>query len=373
MIILFVFFLPHAGVWDSVSDSAAPGFLLQLQPSSQPPDHFLAAGAHAAHWPGEVRRHQSICEMKNQEDEMSISYHLCFVPVEAMSCLVNWSPRSTPVPVPPTHGAIACSPRNSPCKSVEPFFCFNRINLSLICPILTRFIRWFMCSWKVILYHLAVGPIMWSWCGYVKLISVCVCRLRSVSDSSLRKTHADQISVSSSGSSSSDMEDLSNPQPSPLRLKLKVRVYIKVRRSDVDDSLLLSWFAMRTNGLWIQISFHMLVSLSLCRALFRMWLRTSPPCPPPLHDSAAPPAAPHNPTSAPPLWSWTQRHLPLPHRPPAALRRPRCPSTTNRSRTRASSGSAWSASAMETSTRAYWWGPACFATPGFLVSAGFFF
>ncbi|XP_040892359.1 ral guanine nucleotide dissociation stimulator-like 1 isoform X2 [Toxotes jaculatrix] len=43
----------------------------------------------------------------------------------------------------------------------------------------------------------------------------------SSSDSSLRKSHADQISVSSSGSSSSDMEDLSAPQPSPLRLKLK--------------------------------------------------------------------------------------------------------------------------------------------------------
>uniref|UniRef100_A0A8C9YC06 Ral guanine nucleotide dissociation stimulator-like 3a n=1 Tax=Sander lucioperca TaxID=283035 RepID=A0A8C9YC06_SANLU len=35
-----------------------------------------------------------------------------------------------------------------------------------------------------------------------QLNSVCVCRLRSSSDSSLRKTHADQISVSSSGSSS---------------------------------------------------------------------------------------------------------------------------------------------------------------------------
>ncbi|XP_068177263.1 ral guanine nucleotide dissociation stimulator-like 1 isoform X2 [Antennarius striatus] len=45
--------------------------------------------------------------------------------------------------------------------------------------------------------------------------------LRSASDSSLRKTHADQISVSSSGSSSSDMEELSTPQPTPLRLKLK--------------------------------------------------------------------------------------------------------------------------------------------------------
>lgn len=59
IIVLFVFFLPHAGVWDSVSDSAAPGFLFQLQPSSQPPDHFLAAGTHAAHWPGEVRNDQS--------------------------------------------------------------------------------------------------------------------------------------------------------------------------------------------------------------------------------------------------------------------------------------------------------------------------
>ncbi|KAI3352823.1 hypothetical protein L3Q82_019397, partial [Scortum barcoo] len=49
-----------------------------------------------------------------------------------------------------------------------------------------------------------------------KLIS-----LRTASDSSLRKTHADQISVSSSGSSGSDMEDLSAPQLSPLRLKLK--------------------------------------------------------------------------------------------------------------------------------------------------------
>lgn len=109
-----------------------------------------------------------------------------------------------------------------------------------------------------------------------------------------------------------------------------------------------------------------------------MWPRTSPPCPPPLQDSVAPPAAPHNPTSAPPLWSWTQRHLPPPHpphrrHPPAALRRPCCPSTTNRSRTRASSGSAWSALVTETSTRAYWWGPGCFATPEFLVSAGFFF
>lgn len=49
---------------------------------------------------------------------------------------------------------------------------------------------------------------------------VCVCRMRTVSESSLRRTHADQISVSSSGSSNADMEDLSTPQP----LKLNFRV-----------------------------------------------------------------------------------------------------------------------------------------------------
>ncbi|XP_056890421.1 ral guanine nucleotide dissociation stimulator-like 1 isoform X1 [Takifugu flavidus] len=41
--------------------------------------------------------------------------------------------------------------------------------------------------------------------------------MRTVSESSLRGTHADQISVSSSGSSNADMEDLTAPQP----LKLK--------------------------------------------------------------------------------------------------------------------------------------------------------
>ncbi|XP_060907528.1 ral guanine nucleotide dissociation stimulator-like 1 isoform X1 [Labrus mixtus] len=45
--------------------------------------------------------------------------------------------------------------------------------------------------------------------------------LRTSNDCTLRKTHADQISVSSSGSSSSEFDDLSVPQPSPLRLKLK--------------------------------------------------------------------------------------------------------------------------------------------------------
>ncbi|XP_057700359.1 ral guanine nucleotide dissociation stimulator-like 1 [Corythoichthys intestinalis] len=44
---------------------------------------------------------------------------------------------------------------------------------------------------------------------------------RATSDSSLRKAHADQMSVSSSSSSSSDMDDLSVPHSSPLRLKLK--------------------------------------------------------------------------------------------------------------------------------------------------------
>lgn len=54
-----------------------------------------------------------------------------------------------------------------------------------------------------------------------RLLTKKLASLRTVSDSALRKTHADQISVSSSGSSSSDMEDLSAPQPSPLRLKMK--------------------------------------------------------------------------------------------------------------------------------------------------------
>ncbi|XP_028270616.1 ral guanine nucleotide dissociation stimulator-like 1 isoform X2 [Parambassis ranga] len=61
------------------------------------------------------------------------------------------------------------------------------------------------------------SPNLWS----SRLLSRKLASLRTSSDSSLRKTHADQISVSSSGSSSSDMEDLSTPQPSPLRLKLK--------------------------------------------------------------------------------------------------------------------------------------------------------
>ncbi|XP_059190552.1 ral guanine nucleotide dissociation stimulator-like 1 [Centropristis striata] len=61
------------------------------------------------------------------------------------------------------------------------------------------------------------SPNTWS----SRLLTKKLASLRTSSDSSLRKTHADQISVSSSGSSSSDMEDLSAPQPSPLRLKLK--------------------------------------------------------------------------------------------------------------------------------------------------------
>ncbi|XP_037621546.1 ral guanine nucleotide dissociation stimulator-like 1 isoform X1 [Sebastes umbrosus] len=61
------------------------------------------------------------------------------------------------------------------------------------------------------------SPSSWS----SRLLTKKLASLRTSSDSSLRKTHADQISVSSSGSSSSDMEDLSAPQPSPLRRKLK--------------------------------------------------------------------------------------------------------------------------------------------------------
>ncbi|XP_022060910.2 ral guanine nucleotide dissociation stimulator-like 1 [Acanthochromis polyacanthus] len=61
------------------------------------------------------------------------------------------------------------------------------------------------------------SPNSWS----SRLLTKKLASLRTGSDSCLRKTHADQISVSSSGSSSSDMEDLTVPQPSPLRLKLK--------------------------------------------------------------------------------------------------------------------------------------------------------
>ncbi|XP_068606845.1 ral guanine nucleotide dissociation stimulator-like 1 [Brachionichthys hirsutus] len=61
------------------------------------------------------------------------------------------------------------------------------------------------------------SPSAWS----SRLVTKKLASLRSASDSSLRKTHADQISVSSSGSSSSDLEELSAPQPTPLRLKLK--------------------------------------------------------------------------------------------------------------------------------------------------------
>nr|XP_057944823.1 ral guanine nucleotide dissociation stimulator-like 1 isoform X2 [Doryrhamphus excisus] len=58
------------------------------------------------------------------------------------------------------------------------------------------------------------SPNLWS----SRLLTKKLTSLRKSSDSSLEKTHADQISVSSSSSSSSDMDDLS---ASPLGLKLK--------------------------------------------------------------------------------------------------------------------------------------------------------
>ncbi|KAM9769605.1 ral guanine nucleotide dissociation stimulator-like 1 isoform 1-T1 [Menidia menidia] len=61
------------------------------------------------------------------------------------------------------------------------------------------------------------SPCSWS----SRLLTKKLASLRTCSESSLRKAHADQISVSSSGSSSSDMEELSAPQPYPLRLKFK--------------------------------------------------------------------------------------------------------------------------------------------------------
>ncbi|XP_061888980.1 ral guanine nucleotide dissociation stimulator-like 1 isoform X1 [Entelurus aequoreus] len=61
------------------------------------------------------------------------------------------------------------------------------------------------------------SPNLWSG----RLLNKKLPLLRKNSDSSLEKTHTDQISVSSSSSSSSDMDDLSAPQTSPLGLKLK--------------------------------------------------------------------------------------------------------------------------------------------------------
>ncbi|XP_075946748.1 ral guanine nucleotide dissociation stimulator-like 1 isoform X1 [Anarhichas minor] len=63
------------------------------------------------------------------------------------------------------------------------------------------------------------SPNSWS----SRLLTKKLASLRTGSYNSLRKTHADQISVSSSSSSSSELEDLSvtQPSPSPLRLKLK--------------------------------------------------------------------------------------------------------------------------------------------------------
>ncbi|KAM4585513.1 ral guanine nucleotide dissociation stimulator-like 1 isoform 1-T1 [Odontesthes bonariensis] len=62
------------------------------------------------------------------------------------------------------------------------------------------------------------SPSSWS----SRLLTKKLATLRTCSESSLRKTHADQISLSSSGSSSSDMEDIAAPQPHPLRrLKFK--------------------------------------------------------------------------------------------------------------------------------------------------------
>ncbi|XP_041840004.1 ral guanine nucleotide dissociation stimulator-like 1 isoform X2 [Melanotaenia boesemani] len=61
------------------------------------------------------------------------------------------------------------------------------------------------------------SPNFWS----SRLLNKKLASLRTSSESSLRKTHADQISISSSGSSSLDMEELSVPQPSPIAPKLK--------------------------------------------------------------------------------------------------------------------------------------------------------
>ncbi|KAL2087078.1 hypothetical protein ACEWY4_018137 [Coilia grayii] len=63
------------------------------------------------------------------------------------------------------------------------------------------------------------SPSSWSH----RLISKKISSLLTHTDSSSRKTHADQISVSSSGSSGSEMEDLPSPSALPPRLKLQSR------------------------------------------------------------------------------------------------------------------------------------------------------
>lgn len=44
-----------AGVWGPVTNPCAAGVLFAVQPAPSPQSRCLAAGIHAAHWPGEVR------------------------------------------------------------------------------------------------------------------------------------------------------------------------------------------------------------------------------------------------------------------------------------------------------------------------------
>ncbi len=78
-----VLFLSPVGVWDSLSDSAASGFLFPLRPSRQPSYHHLAAGAHTAHRPGEVRHTltplQYSIKTIRPVGRLSHSHLLCFL------------------------------------------------------------------------------------------------------------------------------------------------------------------------------------------------------------------------------------------------------------------------------------------------------
>lgn len=136
---------------------------------------------------------------------------------------MSWSLPSTPVPAHPTPGAAACLPRNSPRKSARPT---RYLTITAPPAVMNKLDLLISSQEKKNKKNIKLRLFYFKTFDSLTCCVLCVllCRLRSVSDSALRKTHADQISVSSSGSSSSDMEDLSGPQPTPFRLKLKVRL-----------------------------------------------------------------------------------------------------------------------------------------------------
>lgn len=205
-ILLFSFFI---GIWDSLSDPAASGFLFLLQFSAQPSYHHVAAGARAAHGPGEVgcTPNPFVYIMKQVLMKSTMSYFICFCLLQLWT-VSRTGASSWPLPQLSQHVEQLSAhkeARHVSSKSVRLFEVFE-------VEILGK------------LYLVRVG-LLYLFC-IIKcsegLNLNCVCRFRTSADTPIRKTHADQISVSSSGSSGSDMEDLPVPQPSPIRLKLKV-------------------------------------------------------------------------------------------------------------------------------------------------------